>query len=411
MFRMSNEMSWNSVPAQLVSIIIPVFNGENFLREAIDSALAQTYSPIEVIVVNDGSTDNTEQICLGYGDRIRYYFKQNGGVATALNFGIGRMNGEYFAWLSHDDVYYPTKTEVQVKMLTENPCANVVIGNFDFWNSDDGSKRLYDVETQFDQKYLPHGLAFAFFGVVHACAMLIRRKHIDDVGLIDESLLTTQDTEWIFRLLRDQDPLISRAPLTAARSHDMQGRRTVGGHVEERAETHIRLINEVSPYKIRDVFGSELEFFLSMATFLRNDNNYIACGYVKKKIKSYDVPEELRKTTQELVEKLVHVGRGNSVVIYGAGLCGQTAQQELSDRKIRVSFFADKDQRLQGTHINGIQVIDPKDISKVQTSIIVALARYDLCTEVVSNLRSHGHKSVLSIGELEPIFQDIHTID
>ena len=86
----------------LVSIIIPVYNGSNFMREAIDSALAQTYPNIEILVINDGSTDNTREIALSYGDKIRYFEKENGGVATALNLGIREMRGEYFSGLSHE---------------------------------------------------------------------------------------------------------------------------------------------------------------------------------------------------------------------------------------------------------------------------------------------------------------------
>ena len=98
-----------------VSIVIPVYNGANYLREAIDSALEQTYRNTEVIVVNDGSTDGgeTEDIAISYGDRIRYFTKENGGISTALNLGIQAMSGEYFSWLSHDDVYYPHKIEKQ----------------------------------------------------------------------------------------------------------------------------------------------------------------------------------------------------------------------------------------------------------------------------------------------------------
>ena len=74
----------------LVSIVMPVYNGSNYMREAIDSALAQTYSNIEVIVVNDGSNDDgkTDAIAKEYGDRIRYFIKENGGCASALNLGI-----------------------------------------------------------------------------------------------------------------------------------------------------------------------------------------------------------------------------------------------------------------------------------------------------------------------------------
>ena len=90
----------------LVSIVIPVYNGSNFVREAIDSALAQTYDNVEIIVVNDGSTDEgkTREIALSYGDKIRYFEKPNGGVSSALNMGISNMQGQYFSWLSHDDM-------------------------------------------------------------------------------------------------------------------------------------------------------------------------------------------------------------------------------------------------------------------------------------------------------------------
>ena len=93
----------------LVSIVIPVYNGADYLSECIDSALAQTYSNIEILVINDGSVDDgaTEAVAQSYGDRIRYFRKENGGVSSALNLGIQHMRGDYFSWLSHDDRYEP----------------------------------------------------------------------------------------------------------------------------------------------------------------------------------------------------------------------------------------------------------------------------------------------------------------
>ena len=100
-----------------VSIIIPVYNGSNFLSEAINSALSQTYQNIEIIVINDGSCDNgaTEKIALSYGDKIKYISKENGGVSSALNTGIKAASGEWISWLSHDDIYSPDKIEEQIK--------------------------------------------------------------------------------------------------------------------------------------------------------------------------------------------------------------------------------------------------------------------------------------------------------
>lgn len=102
-----------------VSIIIPVYNGSNYLSEAIESALAQSYSHIEIIIVNDGSDDEgkTEAIARSFGDKIKYFYKKNGGVSSALNFGIAHMSGDYFSWLSHDDLYAPNKIERQVAAI------------------------------------------------------------------------------------------------------------------------------------------------------------------------------------------------------------------------------------------------------------------------------------------------------
>ena len=103
----------------MVSIIIPAYNASNYLAEAIDSALAQTYENIEVIVVNDGSPDDgaTRRVAQSYGNKIRYFEKSNGGCASALNYGIQQMRGFWFSWLSHDDLYLSKKLEVLIALV------------------------------------------------------------------------------------------------------------------------------------------------------------------------------------------------------------------------------------------------------------------------------------------------------
>ena len=102
-----------------VSIVIPVYNGSNYLKDAIDSALSQTYNNLEIIVVNDGSNDEgkTKAIAEPYGNKIIYLEKENGGASSALNLAIKKMTGDYFSWLSHDDMYYPNKISRQVEEL------------------------------------------------------------------------------------------------------------------------------------------------------------------------------------------------------------------------------------------------------------------------------------------------------
>src|SRR5258705_2440500 len=109
----------------LVSVVIPTFNQAAYLREAIDSVLAQTWGNRECIVVDDGSTDGTQGIIASYGDRIVALRQDNRGAANALNAGIRAARGELICWLSSDDAYLPTKLEVQVAALLARPDAGL----------------------------------------------------------------------------------------------------------------------------------------------------------------------------------------------------------------------------------------------------------------------------------------------
>jgi GT2 family glycosyltransferase len=110
----------------LVSIIIPTYNRAGLIRLAIDSALAQTYGRIEIIVVDDGSKDNTREVVESYGDPVRYVYKQNGGVAAARNLGFRHARGEFIALLDSDDEWLPWKLEAQVRVLQSHPEVGMV---------------------------------------------------------------------------------------------------------------------------------------------------------------------------------------------------------------------------------------------------------------------------------------------
>lgn len=112
----------------LVSVIIPVFNGECYLDEAIQSVLAQTYCPMEVIVVDDGSTDGSANILKNYGSAIRYYYQPNLGQAVAMNQGINLAHGDYLAFLDADDLWTVNKTMLQINAFKINPDVDIVAG-------------------------------------------------------------------------------------------------------------------------------------------------------------------------------------------------------------------------------------------------------------------------------------------
>lgn len=210
----------------LVSIIIPVYNGSNYMREAIDSALAQTWKNVEVLVVNDGSNDfgKSREVALSFGNRIRYFEKENGGVSTALNLGIKEMKGEYVSWLSHDDVYYPEKVAIQVDELLRIGQDVILYGDFD----------IIDLNSRKIGSFVSGSVSPREFrrllvgrGPVHGCTTLIPCRCFERVGLFDETLRTSQDYDFWFRLSRDYDFVHMPKLLIRSRSHAEQGSHTM----------------------------------------------------------------------------------------------------------------------------------------------------------------------------------------
>jgi len=116
--------------ANLISAIIPVYNREKYIAEAIDSVLAQTYNPIEIIVVDDGSTDKSAGIVKEYqNSSIRYTFQSNQGIGAARNTGTDLAQGSYFAFLDSDDLWTPDKISLQMKAFDKDPKLDMVFGH------------------------------------------------------------------------------------------------------------------------------------------------------------------------------------------------------------------------------------------------------------------------------------------
>lgn len=182
-----------------VSIVIPVYNGANYLAEAIDSALAQTYPNVEVIVVNDGSRDEgaTEAVAHSYGDRIRYFSKENGGVSSALNLGIRNMTGDYFSWLSHDDKYEPGKVENSIRYLASFEDRDRLIALCGGYYIDLNSEKLWDMTFDFQRDRVYDSAEVLHYilrrGAMDACCMLIPRTAFSECGYFNEDLRYNQD--------------------------------------------------------------------------------------------------------------------------------------------------------------------------------------------------------------------------
>ncbi len=259
-----------------VSIVIPVYNGSNYLREAIDSALAQTYGNIEVIVVNDGSNDGgkTEAIAKSYGEGIRYFYKENGGVATALNLGIKKAEGEYISWLSHDDVYYPHKIEAQISQLASGEKDIVLYGDFDIIDGE--SKLIGAVKIGYTN---PEHFRYALMTrhPIHGCTALIPMRCFDECGFFDESLRITQDYDMWFRMAKKYRFVHMPENLIKSRAHAEQGSHAMNDlRIAECNELLAGFIKDLTEDELRSAAGKSIAM-----SYARVAANFYTRGFFK----------------------------------------------------------------------------------------------------------------------------------
>ena len=274
----------------LVSIVIPVYNGGNVLAQAIDSALAQTYHNIEVLVIDDGSNDGgkTQAVVHTYGNRIRYYRKENGGVASALNMGIRHMHGEYFSWLSHDDLYLPGKVAHQVRLLS--CCGDpkrIVAGGYVITDENIKLIAVMDFHALYGKEKLETPLFPVFHCAVNGCTLLIHRSHFECVGLFDESLPTTQDYELWFRMMRGQRILYTPRFDVISREHSGQtSRRMKAEHEAECTRLWLRLFGELTDTEMALMGGTKERFYADMYDHFSKYTSYTEVAeWLKEKAK------------------------------------------------------------------------------------------------------------------------------
>jgi glycosyltransferase involved in cell wall biosynthesis len=174
----------------LISCIVPVFNGERYLTEALESILKQTYRPLEIIVVDDGSTDGTRALVASYGDQVRYLWQPNSGPATARNQGLSAASGEFVAFLDADDLWHPEKLERQLSRFEARPELDVCVTHVqNFWIPELRQEEAHFHSHRFSQP-LPGYCTQA---------LLARRAFFDTAGLFRNQLRAVDDTDWFLR--------------------------------------------------------------------------------------------------------------------------------------------------------------------------------------------------------------------
>ena len=185
-----------------VSIVIPIYNAEKYLKECISSALEQTYSDFEIIAVDDGSKDNSLKILNQYSDKIKIISKKNGGTASALNAGINVMSGEWFKWLSADDILKKNAIEVLINEASKlgSESKNCIFySHYDVIDEsgtivDEVIESNYNDLTNFEQNVI---LLDHFYG--NGTTSLIHKSIFVKSGLFDEKIKFKDDYEFWLR--------------------------------------------------------------------------------------------------------------------------------------------------------------------------------------------------------------------
>lgn len=186
-----------------VSVIIPVYNGERYLKEALDSVFAQTFQDFEVICINNGSTDRTASIVEEYGRQVRMITLANVGPCGARNIGVREATAPYVAFLDHDDRWYPHKLERQVAVLEREPDVVLVLCNSDRM---DAEGRLLQVGATLTERATmldsPLGRLMEEDQLLSS-AILVRRDAFERAGMYDEDLRGFEDFDLCARLKRE----------------------------------------------------------------------------------------------------------------------------------------------------------------------------------------------------------------
>lgn len=175
-------------PPAVISVIIPVHNGSRYLAAAIESVLAQTNSASELLVVDDGSTDNSQQVAADYGDRVTRLSLPHRGPAAARNAGVQQARGNWLAFLDADDLWLPERLACQLPVAAADPTAAVTGGWENFLSP--------DVEPATSRTSL---FAAGLQTAPMAGTLLIAKNRFLDVGFFDESLWAGEFIDWVLR--------------------------------------------------------------------------------------------------------------------------------------------------------------------------------------------------------------------
>jgi glycosyltransferase involved in cell wall biosynthesis len=199
--------------APQVSVVIPTFNSARLVREAIDSVLGQTYRDFEIIVVDDGSDDDTSSVVAQFGSNVNYFKQTNQGAGAARNQGIAMSRGKHIAFLDADDLWAPEKLAEQIPVIEQDSSVGLVYSDWAITSPGGGTKasQLKDLKPQSGNVF--DGLVQC--GFILTSGAVVRRTCLDDVGDFDNTLSIAQDYDlWLRISYRWKIELVNKVLVT-----------------------------------------------------------------------------------------------------------------------------------------------------------------------------------------------------
>lgn len=225
-------MNNNNIQRPLVSIIICTYNGEEFLKQSLESVFSQTYKKFEIIAVDDGSADSTQDILNAAeqkDDRLKVFFQENKGLANARNFAFHKATGEWIALVDQDDLCYSDRIETLVKN-TKNDSADLIFSNVDYVDSlgrtIGNHLSNFSGFDNFIKKNTAGNLLLRYGCFVPSCGVFFRKKLVKKIGLLDESFSYACDYEYFIRMGFASAFLKIDKSLSAWRIHPGQATKT-----------------------------------------------------------------------------------------------------------------------------------------------------------------------------------------
>jgi len=267
-----------------ISVVIPAYNSAATLAAAIDSALSQTRPPDEIIVLDDGSTDNTKELVSGYGERIRYFYQPNGGLAAARNRGTELASGDWVAYLDADDMWRPDKLALQERQVQARPEAALVYTNATVLGLDGEGEIYADPETIWPELRCRNLFA--------ASSTMAHRQKLMELGGFNPKLRVCEDWDMWVRLRRLYPFTAVPEPVTIYRqtqgSLSSNAERMLAGAASIRESTLLAgLSSWRKPLWRRRIDATQ---FMHAAEMVRESGRRLERAYLLRSLKAWPLP-------------------------------------------------------------------------------------------------------------------------